>query len=889
MIFLLLLQFAILTPSLVIGQRVPQSRTPQPPPQQQDTVPPTGQDSLRLSAPKGDIETTIKYSARDSIMFEVDRKVVNLYGDAKINYGELTLEAAYIQIDYESNSLLATPLPDSTGKETGVPVFKDSGGTYAAKRIAYNYKTKKGRISEVVTQQGEGYIHAEVVKKNENDEFFGYHAQYTTCNLEHPHFFIGASKMKGIPNDKVMTGPFNLVVADIPTPLGFLFGLFPMPKKTRASGVIVPSFGESRAQGFYLSNGGYYFSWNDYIGTRLTGDIYSLGGYNVTMDNTYRNRYSYSGNLSLSYRYFKNDEADIERSRSTNDLLNALPPTQRTIWINWSHSPVQKPGRGRFSASVNAGSTGHQRINYNSTSQYLSPTFNSNITYQKTIQNTPFSYTAKLSQGQTSGGIYNFVLPDLNFSMTPISFYEVFTNDQPTGKWYEQFTIGYNVNAQNRLTNVRPATSDSFQGIPVTEGNTRADTISLSDFNQLWKNGRRSADHNFQLNLGSYKVARYFNFSPSVSYRESWTDQRFSFRYNPDSGKVDVDTTNFGRIYDYSANASLSTTIYGTAYIGGKRVEAIRHLIRPNIGYSWRPDFGRENFGFYQRVQTTASPTPGRDMFTLLPRVANAPGTGLQSRLTFNVSNNIEAKVKTRNDTTSTANQFEKVSILDNLGISTSYNFAADSLKLAPISLVANTRLFKIFNITFNSTFEPYKRDSLGRQVDDYVFDLSKLKLATLTNANFSLSASLNPEARGARTSGASNNLPILDEANRDPLLPDYVDFKIPWTLSFDYTIGYFRRNGIDTGNSITQTLGMNGSLNLTDKWKITYFASYDFVNNNIANANLQIYRDLHCWEMSIGWIPFGFAQGYNITINAKSALLQDLRLTRNRSARNRF
>ena len=875
----------LLTPSVVSAQRVPQARlTKSANAQPQDTVPAT-QDSLRLAAPQRDIKTTIKYSARDSIQFEVERKVVHLYGDAKINYGDMGLQAAYIQINYETNTLLATPLPDSTGKETGVPLFKDSGGSYAAKRIAYNFKTRKGRISEVVTQQGEGYIHAEVVKKNEDDVFFGYHAQYTTCNLEHPHFFIGATKMKGIPNDKVMTGPFNLVVADIPTPVGFLFGLFPMPRKKRSSGVIVPSFGESRGQGFYLSNGGYYFAWNDYIGTRLTGDVYSLGGYNVSIDNTYRKRYAYSGSLGVSYRYFKNDEADIERSRSTNNLLGALPPTQRTIWINWSHNPVQKPGGGRFSANVNAGSASHQRINYSSTSQYLSPTFNSNITYQKTIQNTPFSYTAKLSQGQTNGGVYNFVLPDLNFSMTPVSFFEIFTNNQPTGKWYEQFTIGYNVNAQNRLSNIRPATSNSF-GVPILEGFEKQDTISLDDFERLWKNGRRSADHNFQLNLGSYKIARYFNFAPSVSYRESWTDQRYSFRYVPSQQKVDVDTTNFGRIYEYSANASLSTTIYGTAYIGGKRVEAIRHLIRPNISYSYRPDFGRESFGFYQNVQTAPFPTPGRDMFTLLPRVANPPAAGLQNLLAFNVSNNIEMKVKSKADSAATK-QFEKVSILDNLGISTSYNFAADSIKMSPINMVANTRLFKIFNVMLTSTFEPYKRDTLGRRIDEYVFDISKLKLATLTNANFTLSASLNPEARQSRTSPQSN-LPILNP-NRDPLLPDYVDFKIPWTLSFDYTIGYFRSFGATGSKNITQTLGVNGSLNLTDKWKVTYFAGYDFTNNNISNANLQIYRDLHCWEMSIGWIPFGFAQGYNITINAKSALLQDLRLTRNRTARNRF
>ncbi|WP_439881525.1 putative LPS assembly protein LptD [Pontibacter sp. MBLB2868] len=883
MTFLLLLQFAILSPLAVVGQRVLKAV-----PLSQDTATTVKQDSVQLAAPQGDIETTIKYSARDSILFEVGNKVVNLYGDAKINYGTMSLEAAYIQINYETNTLTATTLPDSTGKETGTPLFTQGSETYAAKRIAYNYKTKKGRISEVVTQQGEGYIHAEVVKKNQDNEFFGLHAQYTTCNLEHPHFYIGASKMKGIPNDKVMTGPFNLVIGDIPTPIGFLFGLFPTPRQNnRASGVIVPSFGESRAQGFYLSNGGYYFAWNDYIGTRLTGDVYSLGGYNIRMDNTYRKRYAYSGNLGLQYQYFKNDEADVERSRSTSDnFISALPPTQRTIWINWSHTPTPKPGQGRFSASVNAGSNGHQRLNYNSPSQYLSPTFNSNISYQKNIENTPFSYTAKLSQSQSIGGVYNFVLPDLNFSMTPISFFEILTNDLPTGRWYEQFTLGYNVTAQSRISNVTRPAGESFQGVPVIGQRGDADTISLSDFNRLWENGQRTANHNLQLNLGSYKLLRYFNFSPSVNYRETWSDEKYSFRFDPDSQKIAVDTTNFGRVYEYSAGASLSTTIYGTVYFKeGKRIQAIRHLIRPSLGYSYRPDFGRESFGFYQRVQTTSFPGPGQDPYRLLPRLNNAPGIGLQNQLSFNIQNNLEMKVRSKND--STDQKFEKIRLIDNLSLTSAYNFAADSLKLSPINMSMNTNLFKIFNVNFTSTFEPYKRDSLGRQVDEYVFDFKKLKLANLTNANFSVSASFNPEARRTPTRTPSN-LPSL-QPDMDPLMPDYVDFKIPWTLSLDYTIGYYKRFGANADNTLTQTLGLDGSLNLTENWKITYFASYDFANNNIANARLQIYRDLHCWEMSIGWIPYGFAQGYNITINAKSSLLQDLRLTKNRSARNNY
>ncbi|MDX5417790.1 MAG: LPS-assembly protein LptD, partial [Hymenobacteraceae bacterium] len=280
MIFLLLAQLAVLSAQPALGQRV---RRPSAAPKDTVSIIPP-QDTIMSTVPKGDIETTIKYSARDSIQFEVDRKVVHLYGDAKINYGTMDLTAAYIQINYDLNTLTATTLTDSTGKEVGTPVFKDGAESYAAKRIAYNYKTKKGRISEVVTQQGEGYIHSEVVKKNEQTEIFGLHNKYTTCNLEHPHFYISAGKIKAIPNDKIMSGPFNLVIADIPTPLGFLFGLFPTPRNKRSSGVIMPTFGESRARGFYLSNGGYYLALNDYIGTRITGDIYSLGGYKVTVD-----------------------------------------------------------------------------------------------------------------------------------------------------------------------------------------------------------------------------------------------------------------------------------------------------------------------------------------------------------------------------------------------------------------------------------------------------------------------------------------------------------------------------------------------------------------------------------------------------------------------------
>jgi lipopolysaccharide export system protein LptA len=883
LIFLLLLPFVFLLALPVTAQEVPQA-----PIAEQDTTL-AAPDSVTLSAPKGDIATTIKYSARDSIQFEADSKIVHLYGDAKINYGTMSLAAAYIEINYETNMLNATTLTDSTGKEVGVPLFTDGGETYSAKKIGYNYKTRRGLIAEVVTKQGEGFIHAEVVKRNENNEFFGLHSRYTTCDLEHPHFYIGSQKFKVIPNDKVMSGPFNLVIGDIPTPLGFLFGLFPTPKtQKRSSGIQVPSFGEN-SRGFYLMDLGYYFAWNDYMGTLVQGDIYSLGGYNIEARTDYRKRYSYQGNFALTYDYLKNDEADVEAAKSTNNV--GLPPTQRTFWINWSHTPVQKPGRGRFSANVRAGSQLHQRVNYTSAANYLTPSFSSSVTYQKTIPNSPFSYTVSARQDQnTRSGSMNFVLPDLNMSMSTVSLYELFTDAPATGRWYENFTIGYSLSANNKISNFVPA--GSFPGLSATNilGEAAADTIPLSfnNLQELWQKGQRQAVHNLSIGLGNYKIFRFFNFTPSVSYGETWHDQKYSFEFDPDSQKVDIDTTNFGRVYQYSAGASLSTTIYGTAYIKGKRVEAIRHLIRPSISYNYRPNFGDERFGFYETLITGVDPRTDLPRVQTLPRFrTGAPGSSMSSSMGFSIDNNLEMKVRTKSDTATAETQFEKVSLIDNLRLSSGYDFAADSFQLAPIRLSMNTRLFKVVNVTFSSTLDPYKTDSLGRKRNDYYFDVTQAKLARLTNANLNLSANLNPKARKNETT-APTNLPVL-QPDMQPLLPEYIDFKIPWTLALDFTLYYTRATTAAAQNRIDKTMGINGTLGVTEKWQVSYNGTYDITKQNISYASVNIHRDLHCWDMSIGWIPFGMMRGYNLTINARSALLRDLKLTKRNSGMYRY
>ncbi|WP_125185518.1 putative LPS assembly protein LptD [Botryobacter ruber] len=854
----------------------------------QDTIPAATTDSVALAAPKGAIATTIKYSATDSIVLEADQKIAHLYGKAQIEYGQIKLEAAYIQINYETNVLSAKPVIDSTGNEVGVPVFTDAGQSFAAKDIAYNFKSKRGRIANVVTQQGEGYIHAEVVKRNEQNEFFGLHARYTTCDLEHPHFFINATKIKAIPDSKVMSGPFNLVIGDIPLPVGFLFGLFPTPKEKRASGVIIPTFGENRARGFFLSGGGYYFALNDYVDAKITGDVYSLGGYKADLSSTYFKRYSYQGGFGFSYDYFKNDEADIERTREAGAGI-PLPPTTRSIWINWRHSPVQKPGRGRFSASVNAGSSLYNRINYVSTARYQAPTLNSSISYQKVIQNTPFSYSTALTFGQQNGGnVYNFN-PTANLSMTQMSLYELLTNNTPTGRWYEKFTFGYGVNFQNQISNIVNARPNvvtarlpdgrSIQiNVAGAADTSRTIPVDFNNIGELWRNGRWSAAHNFSIGLGNYKVLRHFNLTPSLSYAENWSGQRFSYTYNPDANTVSVDTAGFGRTYTYSGGASLSTTIYGTLPIKGNKVEAIRHVMRPTIGYSFSPNYLGDSFNYFQTTQVGVVEGTNQPIIGRLLRYPNAPQGGLQSAMTFGVTNNVEMKVKSKTDTTG-AKAFEKVSLIDNLSASSSYNFAADSFKLANINLNMNTRLFKIINVNFNSTLNPYRVNAEGRPIDSYTFP-------RVVSAGLSAGLSLTPESFGSSETAAPTNIPAL-EHDQTPMLPSYVDFKIPWTLSTNFSLYYTRFSPLVEGQ-LVKALDMSGSLNLTDKWKIQLSTGYDFTNKNISMGNINIHRDLHCWDMSISWIPFGFARGYNLTINARSSLLQDLKLTRNRSGWNR-
>jgi lipopolysaccharide assembly outer membrane protein LptD (OstA) len=847
------------------------------------------QDTVKRK-PTGAIETTINYNAKDSIRYDAINQIMYLYGDAHIDYGEISLDAALIQINWKTNILTADGILDSAGVLQKKPLFKNGAETYQAERIAYNYKSKKGRVIGAVTTQGEGYIHAETIKRDSIGNIYGKHARYTTCDLEHPHFYIKATKMKVIPNDRVIAGPFHLVFADVPTPIGLPFGFFPSPRK-RGSGVIIPSFGESAQQGFYLREGGFYWAVNDYMDLRITGDIYSLGGYGARVQSTYTKRYKFNGNFSLSHSYIKGSD-DVNIGRSTDQVYN-YPSDSRDIWISWSHSPVTRPGKGQFSASVNAGSQFYNQRNSLDPRQSLSPNFNSSLSYRKSSPNSPITYGISISQQQKQAlqldeagkqvpvQEMSFTLPDFSFGVASQSPIEWFGGTL-TGRWIEGIRIGYNLNSRQYVSNRLSGAQGLGYPFSAARGRDTVLAINGGNLSEIFRNARRSINHDIPLTLPTISLFKYFKLTPGANYSESWFFKKYTYRSIPGSALLAVDTTGgLQRAYQYSGGLSLTTNLYGIAQINGKKVQAIRHTMTPNVSYNFRPDFGREEFGFYQRVQQDSL---GRTQ--LLSRFqgleGNVPGAGLSSALSFGIDNNIEMKVKT-----DSAGVYKKVSLIDRFAIRSAYNFAADSFKMSNINIDLSTRLFNTLSFTTGATFDPYRYVN-GQRRNEFLINGGGFKVARLMNVFFNTGFEFNPTARKQQAqSGAAptTNLPALQ---RNLTAADYVEFDIPWTLSVDLTSNFTRDNLTDKLMNNATSAGFNGSVTLTDKWAFTYTTTYDFKNQLLSYTNIGITRDLHCWQMSIDWVPFGALQRYSININAKSSILQDLRIRRSESATGR-
>lgn len=920
--------------------------------EKQDTVKVIIADSLKSK--DSSLQSTVKYTAQDSTVMEVDGKTVHLYGQAKVTYGDIELEADYIKLDWGKNEIFAHGSPDTTKqgeKVKGKPIFSQAGDKYNTDTIRYNFKSRKAIIKNIVTQQGEGFVQGEKVKKDPDDNLYLVHAKYTTCNLKEPHFHIAARKIKLVNKKQVISGPFNFVLSGIPLPIGLPFGFFPVPKKKEigTSGIIMGSYGEEpRNRGFYFRDFGYYFAINENIGAKILAQIYSKGSFGVGIQSSYSKRYKYSGNLSFQYNYNK-PVAEVVDPTTTQT-------SAKDFSLSWSHSPANKRPDRSFSSSVNLRSNGFNRNNVNTVdvSNYLSSTSNSSIQVGRTFaQKVVTSAGLNISQNFTTGQMD----ASLNYSVGLNQFNPFVPEKKMIGRWFESFRVGLNVSGGYQATNskvnsitsyseykiVRQLGDGTYQSIetkPLTNEEIRlrdANPLTLSPaerelqkalqerlnnvrkINSLDALGDILADGQFRttysipITLPNFKIARYINFTPSVSLRGDIFTQSLEYKYIESENAVKIDTLRgFFPTYQTSVSGSMNTRVYGTYQFKGKgRLQAIRHTLAPSISVSYAPDFTSRLFDYKkvridELIDSLTGSVTRTELKRLLPRYPTlGASAGASGSIGFSLTNQLEAKIRSKSDTAAKA--FEKVSLLDNLGINASYNLLAlgDSMNLSNINITANTNLFKnLININVSGSLDPYYYKLVGnKEIDDlnpagritrfYKISQGKFSLAnlaTLRSANVAIATRLSPETfdkSKAKPRETKSNDPGMEAMKKfvaaNPEL--YVDFSIPWTLSLSYNLNYSKQGLANA--QITQAVTVQGDFSLTPKWKIGFNTGWDFQFKAATLTNISLHRELHCWDMSFNWTPIAGnnlrSSNYSFDLRVRSSLLQELKVSRRR------
>lgn len=802
------------------------------------------------------LEGQVVYSAHDSMYFDLKNQLVYLYDSARVDYGDIHLVAHFIIIDFRNNTVTAEGTKDSlTGLYTDKAQFNDGEQSFEAEQLRYNYMTGKGKISEVTTEQGQGFLHAEVVKKSADSIIFAYRGVYTTCDLDHPHFAIRARKMKMIQDDKhgkIVTGPAYLEVADVPTPLGVPFGYFPN-KKGRSSGILIPTYGESPSLGFFLKDGGYYWGVSDKMDMALRGDIYSHGSWGAKLLTNYRVRYKYSGNIALKYSRIITGEKELPDRSIRNDFF-----------VNWSHTQDPKSNPSiRFSANVNGGTSSYNTYNANRPNDYLSNTFQSNVAWSKSWKFGALSSNLRHSQNNYTHNV-DMTLPQVAFTVN--RFYPFRNPKRVEKKWYtdigDKFGISYVSEFQNNL-NIGDSTL-AFRN---------------SDYiKSRFRNGiRQSLPVSTSMNL-----FKYFTLTPAATVNsitqfstihKSWVVGGV----NSDSTYTRVDTINGVRAsFDWNVSATFSTRFYGIFNMRHTRYSVIRHTVTPNLVFTYMPDFTDPKYGFYKYVQTNSlGATTKYSIFE--GGIYGSSAAGNTGSVGLNLLNSLEAKKRPKDSDSS--GTIERVSLIDAFNFAISYNIMAEHFNWSYLSSGFRTKLFKRFDVNAAFVADPYRINEDGVRIERFEWRTKK-RLARLTSASLSVGTSL--RQGGLSSSGNYNSQrgteQELNMINANP--NGYVDFNIPWSLNLSYSLGWSKPGLTETVN---QNIRFSGDLNVTPKWKIGFDSNYDIEQKEFGYTSLNIYRDLHCWELQFNWIPFGIRQSYNLTLNVKSAVLQDLRLTRKR------
>lgn len=823
-----------------------------------------------VKAKKGLLENIVKYDATDYIKFNKKQNKSYLYNQAIIDYGDMNIAAGNIVIDYKTNIVYAKGITDSIEGYTQKPVFTQGSNVVEPDSIIFNTETKKALIYNSKTEQGEGTVIATVTKKENDSVYFLKNAKYTTAqDLEDPDYYIRLLKAKIVPGKKIITGAAGLYIYDVPTPVWMPFSFFPQTEK-HTSGIIIPSFGEQNDRGYFLQNGGYYFAINDYVDLAVLGDYYTNGSYGMRLQSSYVKRYKFRGNLGFRYENLINSERGFpDYSKST--IYN----------LTWSHSQDTKASpNSRLSASVNLGSSNYfrQSINQINTGSFLNNTLASSVSYSKTFQGEPqvnFSVTATHSQNTNTQQI-NMTLPTFQGSVG-----RIFPFASKTGSKkgiIQNINLQYNVRGENRIQT----------------------TDSLFFKKEMFNDAKAGFQHSIPLST-NFKLFNYFSLSASTNFNEVWTFKTIERSFNPlERTTVDKEVNGFDSFRTYNFSTSLGTTIYGMFNFEeegeDKKIKAIRHVMRPSISYNINPAFDKY-YDTYEVVSADGLTTSDIEYSRFEQGIFGTPSKNFSSSMGISISNNLEAKVR---DKDSTATEAKKVTLLNNLNFSTSYNFAGDSLQWSPVRMSGGTQLFNNkMSINFGATFDPYALDNNNRKINKFNIDnggsLFRITSGNLTTS-WNISSGKGDKKDSERLNQPEDVLPKdLDFANQqfgneededkdedeDETPSELYNYKIPWSLRIAYSVNYSnnrRQNEISS-----HSLMFSGDLQLSDKWSVGASSGYDLKNAGFTYTSLNFARDLMSWRMNFSWVPFSNRASWNFFIGIKSSILQDLKYEQRR------
>ena len=860
-------------------------------PQAKDSLPPAEdsiarrRDSLRVAdstsradslflLDKSSLTRPAFSGAKDSIRqdFSYGQRKMYYWGDVEVSYENIKLKADYMEYDMSTGTVYARGTYDSLAQEwKGQPEMTQGSQTFNMEEVRYNFNTRKARITNMITKEDDGILHGKNIKMMPDKSINITKGKYTVCDLEHPHYYLKLSSAKVVtkPSQKTVFGPAHLVVEDVDLPIGIPFGFIPK-RPDRATGLLMPSFGEENARGFYLRDAGMYFVLGDYFDMSLTGDYYTLGSWAANLNSRYMVKYKFTGNLAVNY------SVDQTGEKGSTDFFQS-----KNFGVRWSHSQDSKAHPGTsFSASVNFSSPSNSRYNSHSVSEALQNQISSSISYSKNW-NGKFNLSVNALHSQNSrDSSYTFTLPNITFSVSTFYPFKI-KNRVGKERFYEKFALGYNTSIQNKI-------------------NFKASEFGEPGFIDKFQNG---VAHNFSIKLPDFTLFKYLNVAPNVSYGMNWFFRKSEAYFDPETNSVKTEMGKqfgtFGATHNYSGSLSMSTRIYGM-YNFGKyhKIQALRHVVSPSVSMSFSPEKGKAFNGWrtFNYVDTLGV-QKSYDYNIYQGQINSAPGKGKSATMSISLGNNLEAKVRDMKDTTGTGSK--KVKILDQFNFSTGYNFLADSLKMNNVGLSMSTSIFGKLGINGNMNFDPYAINERGQRVNKYNLLETGVPLR-LTNVSTSVSYSLSgkgtvkgndgSKSSGGDGGGSGNPADYYRRIYYHPLTGEYIpggwlyytNPNVPWSLNFNYSFSMSRsynyaNNQLSKKDNYTQTLGVQGNIQLTPKMSVQAQSGWDFTAMKMTTTQFSFRYDLHCFNISVSWVPSGMYQSYSFLISANAAALADL------------